>query len=148
MESVTGIGGVFFRARDPEQLTRWYAEHLGVAAPPESYGESSWRQEAGPTVFAALPARSEHFRSDAQQWAINFRVRDLDAMVAQLREAGVVVDVDAENYPNGRFADLLDPEDNPVQLWEPAGADTVRARSHAELRVTPARAGTARSGAR
>ena len=123
MERVTGIGGVFFRARDPDKLSRWYAEHLGVDAPPESYEHSSWRQQPGPTVFAPLPADSEHFGTDRQQWAINFRVRDLDAMVTQLRGAGVAVEVHEESYPNGRFADLRDPEDNPVQLWQPAGAD-------------------------
>ncbi|WP_125777312.1 VOC family protein [Antribacter gilvus] len=123
MERVTGIGGVFFRARDPEGLSRWYAHHLGVDAPPESYDVSSWRQHAGPTVFAPLPADSEHFGVEGQQWAVNFRVNDLDAMVAQLRAAGVAVDVHTETYPNGRFADCRDPEGNPVQLWEPAGAD-------------------------
>lgn len=124
MERVTGVGGVFFRARDPERLTRWYSEHLGVDPPPASYEMSSWRQQAGPTVFAAMPTDSEHFGDRTQQWAVNFRVDDLDAMVAQLSEAGIVVDVHAESYPNGRFADLHDPEGNPVQLWEPAGADS------------------------
>lgn len=124
MERVTGIGGVFFRARDPEGLTRWYADHLGVTPPPATYDESSWRQEAGSAVFAAMPADSEHFGRDTQQWAINFRVRDLDAMVRQLREAGIAVTVHDEVYPNGRFADLHDPEGNPVQLWEPGGVDT------------------------
>lgn len=125
MERVTGIGGVFFRAADPEALTRWYDAHLGIDQPPASYGESSWRQEAGPTVFAAMPSDSEHFGAPGQQWALNLRVRDLDAMVAQLREAGIEIDVHPEPYPNGRFADLRDPEGNPVQLWEPAGADSV-----------------------
>jgi predicted enzyme related to lactoylglutathione lyase len=76
-------------------------------------------------VFAAFPADSEHFVRPRRQWAINFRVNDLEAMVAQLRNAGINVDVHAEDYPNGRFADLLDPEGNPVQLWEPGGADRV-----------------------
>lgn len=123
MEKVLGIGGVFFRAVDPEGLTRWYAERLGVGAPPESYDEPSWQQEAGSTVFAAFPADSAHFGRPEQQWSVNFRVRDLDAMVAQLRGAGIAVEVHAESYPNGRFADLADPEGNPIQLWEPAGAD-------------------------
>ena len=74
----------------------------------------------GPTVFAPFPSDSEHFGNDAQEWAINFRVRDLDAMVSQLRDAGLTVDVDEEVDPNGRFADLVDPEGNPIQLWEPA----------------------------
>ena len=123
MERVTGIGGLFFRAQDPAALTRWYAEHLGVDAPPEDYGTSSWRQEAGATVVAAMASDSDHFGRPEQTWAVNFRVRDLDAMVAQLRDAGVAVTVDPETYPNGRFADLADPEGNPVQLWQPAGAD-------------------------
>lgn len=120
MEKVAGIGGVFFRARDPAVLQRWYAEHLGVQPPPETYDEPEWHQEAGPTVFAAFSESEEHFGRPGQRWSINFRVRDLDAMVAQLEHAGIEVEPDAEVYPNGRFAVLADPEGNPVQLWEPA----------------------------
>lgn len=123
MERVTGIGGLFFRAQDPDGLGRWYANHLGVDPAPESYEVSSWWQEAGPTVFAAMPADSEHFGGPSQSWAINFRVLNLDAMVSQLRAAGVIVEVDLEEYPNGRFAALHDPEGNPIQLWQPDGAD-------------------------
>ena len=123
MEKVTGIGGVFFRARDPDQLNRWYTAHLGVDLAPESYDVSSWWQRSGPTVFAAMTADSEHFGGPAHSWSINFRVADLDAMLTQLRNAGVDVDVDPEEYPNGRFASLRDPEGNMVQLWQPAGAD-------------------------
>jgi glyoxylase I family protein len=125
MEAVTGIGGVFFRARDPEALTRWYQQYLGVKPPPASYEERSWDQEAGPTVFAAMSADSPHFGAPEQQWSINFRVRDLDAMVEQLRHARIEVTVHAETYPNGRFAELADPEGTPIQLWEPAGADAI-----------------------
>ncbi|MER7607696.1 VOC family protein [Nocardioides sp. NPDC127503] len=125
MESVTGIGGVFFRARDPESLTRWYETNLGVAPPPASYDQSSWRQEAGPTVFAPMAEESPHLATAPGTWSINFRVGDLDAMVAQLRDNGVQVSEHEESYPNGRFAELADPEGNPIQLWEPAGADSV-----------------------
>lgn len=125
MERVTGIGGLFFRADDPDALTDWYRTHLGVREPPATYEIPSWQQEAGSTVFAALPLDSDHFRRPRQQWAINFRVRDLDAMVAQLRAAGIEVAVHQDDYPNGRFADLVDPEGNPVQLWQPAGVDSV-----------------------
>ncbi|HCT76614.1 MAG TPA: glyoxalase [Micromonosporaceae bacterium] len=125
MEQVTGIGGIFFRARDPEALTRWYETHLGVPGPPPSYDQRSWEQQAGPTVFAPFADDSEHFRRPEQQWAINFRVGDLDAMLAQLADAGIDVDVHKQPYPNGRFAELVDPEGNPIQLWEPAGADSV-----------------------
>jgi predicted enzyme related to lactoylglutathione lyase len=123
METVTGIGGVFFRARNPESLSRWYTEHLGVHQPPQTYDDDPWRQEAGPTVFAPMGADSPHFGRDEQQWSLNFRVRDLDAMVAQLRAAGVEVTVHDEEYPNGRFAELADPEGNPIQLWQPAGRE-------------------------
>ncbi|AGZ42789.1 VOC family protein [Actinoplanes friuliensis] len=123
MERVNGIGGLFFRARDPELLGRWYAERLGVDQPPSSYDTSSWWQAPGPTVFTAMAADSEHFGRPEQQWSVNFRVDDLDAMVEQLRGHGVPVKVDPEEYPNGRFAELHDPEGNPVQLWQPAGAD-------------------------
>lgn len=125
MERVTGIGGVFFRARDPEALGAWYEQHLGVSRPPSSYDERSWEQQAGPTVFAPFSNDSEHFRRPEQQWSINFRVRDLDAMVAQLRTAGISVEVHEQDYPNGKFAELMDPEGTPIQLWEPAGADRV-----------------------
>lgn len=122
MEKVTGIGGVFFRAKDPSALRGWYAEHLGVEPPPQTYGGTVWRQEAGPTVFAAFDESAEFFGSPEQRWSINFRVRHLDAMVVQLRRAGIDVEVVPEVYPNGRFATLADPEGNPVQLWEPSSA--------------------------
>jgi glyoxylase I family protein len=121
MERVHGIGGFFFRATDADSLGRWYADHLGVAAPPASYDEPVWEQDAGPTVIA--PFGEEHWESPhlgPRGWGINFRVTDLDTMVEQLRAAGIEVDVDAEVYPNGRFAQLHDPEGNAVQLWQPA----------------------------
>ena len=123
MERVTGIGGMFFKARNPDGLNRWYATHLGVDSPPESYDVPSWWQQPGPTVFSAMPIDSEHFGGPVQTWSINFRVADVDSMVNQLRAAGISVEVDPETYPNGRFATLRDPEDNVVQLWEPAGTD-------------------------
>lgn len=121
MESVTGIGGLFFRARDPEGLARWYEEKLGVAPVPKDYRTSPWQQEAGPTALSPFPSDSEYFGDPKQAWMVNFRVRDLDAMVAQLRSAGVTVDFDPASYPNGRFARLHDPEGNPIELWQPGG---------------------------
>lgn len=119
MERAQGIGGFFFRADDPDALSAWYAEHLGVTAPPASYGGQVWVQDAGPTAFA--PFGAEHAEGQPvgpAGWGINFRVGDLDAMVAQLRDAGITVEVDPEAYPIGRFAQLHDPEGNAVQLWE------------------------------
>jgi catechol 2,3-dioxygenase-like lactoylglutathione lyase family enzyme len=120
MQSVTGIGGLFFRSRDPVGLSRWYEQHLGIALPPTSYGQKEWQQEAGPTVFVPFPRDSEYFGSPQQAWMVNFRVKDLDRMIAQLTAAGIEVKVDPQRYPNGRFARLHDPEGNPIELWEPA----------------------------
>jgi predicted enzyme related to lactoylglutathione lyase len=119
MERVTGIGGVFFRAKDPAALSQWYQEHLGIDPVPSDYGQKSWSQEAGPTVFAPFPHDSDYFGRAEQQWMINLRVRDLAAMVEQLRAAKIEVAVDPEVFPNGRFARLHDPEGNPIELWEP-----------------------------
>jgi predicted enzyme related to lactoylglutathione lyase len=120
MERVNGIGGVFFRSRDPDALARWYETHLGVTRTPTSYEESPWSQEGGETVFAPFPEDTDYFGSDSQQWMINFRVGELDTLVAQLAAAGISVEVAPETYPNGRFAHLNDPEGNRIELWEPA----------------------------
>lgn len=119
MERVTGIGGFFFRATDPKALSEWYERHLGVSRTPETYAQEPWQQDAGPTVFGPFAKDTRYFGAAEQQWMINFRVRDLDAMVAQLRRAGIDVEVDPQSYPNGRFGRLKDPEGNPIQLWEP-----------------------------
>jgi len=120
MEKVTGIGGLFFRAHEPEVLGRWYQEHLGVTLAPSSYEQSVWQQEAGPTVFSPFPETSDYFGDSHKVWMVNFRVRDLDKMAAQLRAAGTEVKIDPQSYPNGRFARLHDPEGNPIELWQPA----------------------------
>jgi glyoxylase I family protein len=123
MERVTGIGGLFFRATDPESLALWYQERLGVTTVPESYGDPAWRQQEGVTVFAPFPQDSEMIGPPEHTWMINFRVDDLDAMAAQLRSAGETVQVDPVRYPNGRFAELRDPEGNGIQLWQPMGPE-------------------------
>jgi glyoxylase I family protein len=123
MEKVTGIGGFFFAATDPGALAQWYASTLGVDPAPESYEQPSWWQQAGATVVAPMPRDAEHLQRSNGTFAVTFRVADLDAMVAQVRGHGVEVVVDPTTYPNGRFADLADPEGNAVQLWEPAGVD-------------------------
>jgi predicted enzyme related to lactoylglutathione lyase len=119
MERVTGIGGFFFRARDPQALKTWYQQHLGMFPDQEGHEDEPWRQEAGPTAFQPFPADTDYFGRPEQMWLLNLRVRDLDAMVAQLREAGIEVTVDPENYPYGRFARTHDPEGNPIELWQP-----------------------------
>jgi len=114
--AVTGIGGVFFRASDPEALGAWYKTHLGVGMD----GWDPWQQEAGPTVFMPFKAATDYWPAD-RQWMMNFRVSELDALIAKLEQAGVAVKTDpAWNSPEtGRFARIHDPEGNPIELWEP-----------------------------
>jgi glyoxylase I family protein len=126
MEKVTGIGGLFFRAHDPKALGQWYQQRLGVSLTPSSYEESVWQQEAGPTVFSPFPETSDYFGDANKVWMVNFRVRDLDKMAAQLRTAGIEVKIDPKSYPNGRFARLHAPEGNPIELWQPKGRDASR----------------------
>jgi glyoxylase I family protein len=120
MEKVMGFGGLFFRAKDPDALSRWYSEHLGVAPIPMDDDMQPWRPEGGPTAFAPFPSDTDYFGRTEQMWMINFRVRDLDSMVAQLRNSGIEVKIDETPYPQGRFARVYDPEGNPIELWEPA----------------------------
>ena len=120
MEKVAGIGGLFFRAHDPKALANWYEQHLGVALTPTSEGQNPWQQEAGPTAFSPFPETTKYFGDPQKMWMINFRVHDMDKMVAQLRAAGIEVK-DPESYGSiGRFTRLRDPEGNPIELWQPA----------------------------
>ncbi len=119
MEKITGIGGFYFRSNSPKDLSTWYETHLGISAVPDDEEEPSWQQQAGSTLFAPLPKKSSYFGGPDRHWAITFRVRDLDSMVAQLEKAGIDVEIDPEFYPNGRFASLTDPEGNPIELWQP-----------------------------
>ena len=119
MEKVAGIGGLFFRAQDPKALAQWYQQHLGIALTPTAEGETVWQQEAGPTVFSPFPETTKYFGDPNKVWMVNFRVHDIDKMVAQLRSAGIEVK-GPESYVNiGHFARLHDPEGNPIELWQP-----------------------------
>ena len=116
---VTGIGGFFFRSKDPKALKAWWLEHLGVGAPD---GVWVWEQQAGPTVFEPFKADSDYFAAD-KAFMINLRVDDLDGLMASLRAAGIEVIQKAEwdTMPEiGRFARIHDPEGNAIELWEPA----------------------------
>lgn len=116
-ERVRGIGGYFLRATDPAALGAWYRDVLGVGGA----GDEPWQQEAGPTVFAAFDRGTDYFGSPEQATMLNFRVRDLDAMLAQLRAAGAEVADATEDMPGvGRFGWVTDPEGNRVELWQPA----------------------------
>jgi glyoxylase I family protein len=113
IERVVGIGGLFFRSRDPKKLAQWYQLNLGI-------DHRVWQQAAGPTAFTPFAMDTDYFGSKQQAWMVNFRVRNLDAMVAQLQKSNIEVKVDPEKSPYGRFARLHDPEGNPIELWEPA----------------------------
>ncbi|WP_416899122.1 MAG: VOC family protein [Minwuia sp.] len=115
MEKVQGIGGFFYRAKDPAKLSDWYAAHLGI-----DLSSGPWRQEAGACIFVPFPDRSDYFPTD-RRWMINFRVDDLDRMIAQLEAEGIEVTTDPGwDSEVGRFARIHDPEGNPIELWEPS----------------------------
>ena len=117
MERVVGIGGAFFRARDAEKLRAWYAEHLGLDL--QDWGGQVLSAEQGDvTVWSIFAGESDYWPS-GQQWMLNYRVRDLDAMLEQLRAAGVTVDDKTSEDENGRFGWAVDPEGNRFELWQP-----------------------------
>jgi predicted enzyme related to lactoylglutathione lyase len=112
MARALGIGGVFFRATDTGALSQWYETHLGVTG--------FWHQKGGMTVYAPFAQHSDYFPQD-KQWMINFRVDDLEQLMAQLALAGIEIETRAEwdTPESGRFARIHDPEGNPIELWEP-----------------------------
>ena len=125
MGRVTGIGGFFFRSKNPAALKQWYLDMFGIQMTPSNYEDPPWRTEAGTTVFAPFQEDTDYFGDRSVGWMINFRVDDLDAIVERLRGAGTEVEYegDGEPFPNGRFAKCHDPEGNAIQLWEPGGVD-------------------------
>ena len=122
MERVIGIGGIFFKSRDPEQLAAWYRQHLGmpgegehaefVAAPPGNDGDRAR------TVWAVFPEKTDYFGSPGPAFMVNYRVASLDRMLEQLRGAGIAIEK-VEDFDYGRFAWLTDPEGNRIELWQP-----------------------------
>ncbi|MET7686881.1 VOC family protein [Streptomyces sp. NPDC005483] len=117
MERVLGIGGYFLRAAAPAALAAWYRDCLGLDADENGL----WRQEDGPTVFATFAAGTDYFGSPTQQTMLNFRVRDLDAMLAQLRACGADVAEETQDMEGvGRFGWVTDPEGHRIELWQPA----------------------------
>ena len=118
MEKVTGIGGIFFRSTDPAALAAWYNDHLGVSPAPTDMETPPWVGEGGVTVFAPFAEDTDYFPA-GQQMMVNFRVGDMDAMLARLRAAGIVIFNETTMEGVGRFAHLTDPEGNAIELWEP-----------------------------
>jgi predicted enzyme related to lactoylglutathione lyase len=127
MKHITGIGGIFFKANDPEKLGTWYKKHLDLEV--EEYGGVTFRDGAantGPapkrqayTVWSPFSADTDYFAPSDKPFMINFRVADLDALLAKLRAEGVTVDERTEKSEFGYFGWAMDPEGNRIELWEP-----------------------------
>lgn len=122
---VLGVGGIFFRASDPDALKAWYREHLGVGAGCSAEGagppdEWSWQVQGGPLVFAPFEAATDYWATE-RQFMLNLRVSDLDSLLEQLSASGIAVMTNPEwNDPSvGQFARIHDPEGNAIELWEP-----------------------------
>jgi predicted enzyme related to lactoylglutathione lyase len=128
---ITGIGGVFFKSPDPAKLAAWYRDHLGIALKPAGEGANApeyslfeWRTKDRPdtlaaTVFSIFPANSKYFNPTTAPFMMNFRVANLDRLLAQLKAEGVEVDAKTDDESNGRFGWATDPEGRRIELWEP-----------------------------
>ena len=123
-EKVNGIGGVFFKAREPKKLAAWYRDHLGIQNK-GGYADFVWREKDNPdrlgrTVWTLFPTNTSYFGSSTAPMMINYRVPNLERMLGQLRRAGIAVEK-VEDFNYGRFAWITDPEGNRIELWEPKG---------------------------
>lgn len=127
MKRVTGIGGIFFKADDADKLREWYAKHLQL--PIEGWGGTAfkWREQEDPkregyTVWSPFEKDSDYFEPSKKPFMINFRVENLDEVLAQLRAEGVTVDQKSEESELGKFGWIMDPEGNRIELWGPPAA--------------------------
>ena len=125
MKRVTGIGGIFFKAKDPDKLRTWYQEHLGIKL--EDFGGCifKWRQheqpeQVGTTVWSLFPNDTTYFGNNNISFMINYRVDNLDKVLEALQAEGIQVEGRMDQHPYGRFAWVTDPEGNRIELWEPA----------------------------
>jgi predicted enzyme related to lactoylglutathione lyase len=118
MGKVVGVGGVFLKARDPKMLSKWYAENLGLPMGDDGSIVFDGPEASGMTVFAHFPETTKYFGDGPQQSMVNFRVDDMDALLAQLAERGVRIDPKRQDESYGRFAWIWDPEGNRVELWQ------------------------------
>ena len=124
MKRVTGVGGVFFKAKNPQKLCSWYAKHLGLKQEP--YGAAIhfyWREaqsrRKGVTVWSLFPRNTKYFFPSRSNFMLNYRVQSLDRLLRALRREGVRIDPRREDSEYGRFAWIMDPEGNRIELWEP-----------------------------
>ena len=124
MKRVTGIGGIFFKTKDPEATRAWYQRHLGIAPEPGGYVVFPWRdtddpERTGTTVWSLFQDDTDYFDPSPASFMINYRVADLHGLIAQLREEGIEVIGEIQEYEYGRFGWILDPDGNKIELWEP-----------------------------
>ncbi|WP_243047723.1 VOC family protein [Dyella sp. RRB7] len=120
MAKVIGLGGIFFKSHDPKALSEWYAQHLGL--PVHKWGGATFDEDEsrkGKTLWSPFAADTTYFAPSTQPYMINFRVDDLDGLLAQLREAGVTVDDRVDESEFGRFGWIMDPEGTRIELWQP-----------------------------
>lgn len=123
MKKVTGIGGIFFKSQDPDAMKKWYSDHLGL--PVDPYGATfEWRQDDDPskkgtTIWSPFKESTKYFEPSTRDFMINYRVENLEALVAELKAAGVTILDDIQSYDYGKFVHVLDPEGNKIELWEP-----------------------------
>jgi len=123
MKRVTGIGGVFFKCKEPEKIKAWYKKHLGLQT--DSYGTNfEWRQaddaeQKGFTQWSPFKEDTKYFEPAKRDFMINYRVENLEALVKQLEEEGVTILDDIESFEYGKFVHILDVEGNKIELWEP-----------------------------
>jgi predicted enzyme related to lactoylglutathione lyase len=124
MKRVTGIGGLFFKAKDPKAMYKWYEEHLGIKGDPGVGAMFHWRdtddpEKTGLTVWSIFPQDTKYFGAGPQTFMMNFPVENLDELLNALREEGVAVEPKVEDSEYGKFAWITDPEGNRIELWEP-----------------------------
>jgi predicted enzyme related to lactoylglutathione lyase len=123
MKRVTGIGGVFFKCKDPDSIKTWYKTHLGLDT--NEWGTTfKWRQEADPTQkgstqWSPFSDKTNYFEPSTKEFMINYRVENLDALVEELRKEGVTILDQIETFEYGKFVHILDVEGNKIELWEP-----------------------------
>ncbi|WP_342747891.1 VOC family protein [Flavobacterium magnum] len=121
MRRVTGIGGIFFKSKDPKALVAWYARHLGLKT--DAYGSSFWWKDADGndcmTQWSPFKDDTKYFDPSEKAFMQNFRVANLDKLLAQLKVEGVAVIGEPERFDYGSFGWILDPEGNKIELWEP-----------------------------
>lgn len=123
MKKVTGIGGVFFKCKDPKAINEWYKTHLGFDT--TAYGVNfEWRDaenpdQKGSTQWSPFPETTKYFEPSVKNFMINYRVDNLEALVAQLKAEGITIVDQIETYDYGKFIHIMDLEGNKIQLWEP-----------------------------